>query len=239
MKTGICVFDLHYPNHDKILFDNILKVAKDIKSDIFLFGGDNMDMLPVNPHIAKKNGIRPIEFKRLKGEYDSFQTEILNRINVENKIWLYGNHEDWIEQGIDTDPQRLEGMIEVEHNLDLSEWVKIPVNKYYKIGKLYFTHGQYTNDAVAKKTVTAYEKSVIFGHSHGFQVYTKNSPVDQEPHAAYQCPCACLKNPDYQRNRPSNWVNGFGVFYIANNGYFNFYPAISIKGKFIFNGKQY
>jgi hypothetical protein len=33
IKTGVCVFDLHYPNHNKALWENIINVISDLKPD--------------------------------------------------------------------------------------------------------------------------------------------------------------------------------------------------------------
>ena len=40
IKTGICVFDIHHPEHDTKLWENILKVVKEVNPDYFVFGGD-------------------------------------------------------------------------------------------------------------------------------------------------------------------------------------------------------
>ena len=69
MQKGIAVFDLHYPHQNKVLWDNLLKFAKDFKPDVFVFGGDNLNMDAVDHWKMEKGQKRPLEGRRLKKEY--------------------------------------------------------------------------------------------------------------------------------------------------------------------------
>jgi hypothetical protein len=241
IQTGICVYDLHYPYHNKELWQNILKVAKELKPDFFIFGGDNLDMEAVNHWELDKGNKRAMEGKRLRKSYDTFQSEILDSLKLPSycrKIFMYGNHEEWIEKYIDKCPE-LEGFAEIERNLDLKEWEIIPYHHTVKVGKIHFHHGEYTSKHHACKMVDVYERNIISFHLHTFQVHTKVTPIDGDAHSAYSMPCACKLNPGYMKDKPSAWVSGFGVFYLQPNGNFNIYPVISSKGHFVFNGKYY
>lgn len=243
IKTGICVFDCHFPNHNKKLWENIVQVIKDIKPDYFVFGGDNLDMDAVNHWEIEKGNKRGMEGKRLRKAYDDYNSEILDQINQSlpdycRKIWMKGNHCNFLERYIDKIPE-LEGFAEIERNLHLKDWEIYEYRQTVKIGKIYFHHGEYTSKYHASKMVDVFEKNIIFGHCHTFQSHTKVTPVDGEAHTAISMPCACDMNPMYMKNKPSAWVNGFGVFYIMPNGNFNIYPVISSKDHFIFNGKYY
>jgi hypothetical protein len=241
IQTGICVYDLHYPYHNKELWQNILKVAKELKPDFFIFGGDNLDMDAVNHWELDKGNKRAMEGKRLRKSYDTFQSEILDSLKLPSycrKIFMYGNHEEWIEKYIDKCPE-LEGFAEIERNLDLKEWEIIPYHHTVKVGKIHFHHGEYTGLHHANKMVNIYERNVVYGHLHSFQLHTKVTPIDGDAHTALCMPCACDINPGYMKDKPSAWVSGFGVFYLQPNGNFNIYPVISSKGHFVFNGKYY
>jgi hypothetical protein len=241
IKTGICVFDIHHPNHDKGLWENIVKVVKELKPDYFVFGGDNMDMVSVSHWLHDKGDRRHLEGKRLKSEYDTFQTEILDRLNLPKhcrKIFLLGNHESWLEKYIDKCPE-LEGFAEIDKCLKLKDWEIYKYHQIAKIGKIYFTHGDYTTKYTASKTLEVFGRNIVVGHGHTFEVHTKITPIDCEAHTCIEMPCACDKNPEYMRDKPSAWVNGFGVFYFHPNGNFNIYPIISSKGHFVFEGRYY
>ena len=243
IKTGICVYDIHHPYQDKKLWENILKVCEKIKPDYFIFGGDNMDMDAVNHWELDKGNKRGMEGKRLRKSYDTFQTEILDRIEFVlpefcRKVYMFGNHESWIEQYIDKLPE-LEGFAEIERNLNLKEWEVIPYRQTVKVGKIYFHHGEYTGKHHASKMVDTFERNIVYGHLHSSQSYTKVTPIDGDAHSATCMPCACDLNPLYMKDKPSAWVNGFGIFYIHLDNNFNIYPVISSKGHFVFNGEYY
>lgn len=236
VKKGICVFDLHYPHHHKKLWDNILSVIDDFEPDVFLFGGDNMNFDSVD-HWKQESGLkRPMENKRLKKEYTGFQSDILDDLEKRlpkkaDRIFMRGNHENWVERYIDKFPE-VEGLLEIENNIKIDKWADIPYGNVHKEGKLHFHHGEYLSKYSAAKTVDVYNRSIVYGHGHTCQLYTKIAPIDCESHMAVQIPCACKMNPDFMKNRPNTWLNGFGIFYIWPNGNFNLYPVIAPSGKF-------
>lgn len=240
---GLGIWDLHHALHDKKLFLNILKVIEDLKPNVFILGGDNMNMTAVNHWLHEEGRIRELEGKRVKADYESFNKDILIPLKKVlprgcRKIWLNGNHEDWITLAIDQNPQG-EGYWEIEKNLDLDDWEFYKYGKFARVGKIYIIHGQYTNQYHSKKTVDIFEKNILYGHNHTLQIHTKITPVGNEAHSGISVPCACDANPDYMRNKPSAWVNGFVVFYIMPDGNFNIYPIVATKGHFVFNGKFY
>lgn len=243
LKTGICVGDLHFPYHNKTLWENLLKLAHTLKVDYFLFGGDNMDMEAVNHWELEKGNKRGMEGKRLRKSYDGFQSEIMDEVEKVlpdycRKIFMFGNHEEWIEKYIDKCPE-LEGFAEIERNVNLMNWEVIPYQQTTKIGKLYFHHGIYTSKYHSSKMVDVYERNIISFHLHTFQSFTKITPVDCSAHMAMSMPCACDLNPQYMKDKPSAWVNGFGIFYVQENGNFNIFPVIATKGHFVWEGTYY
>jgi len=245
-KVGLAYYDAHHPHHNKQLWANFLKLVRRTKPDVFIFGGDNMNMDAVDHWMHEQKKLRKMEGKRVLAEYKGFESEMLTPLERAlpkdcRKIWLDGNHEAWMELAIDKNSNG-EGYWEIENNLHLKErgWETYKYGQYAKVGKMLFIHGQYTNQGHAKKTVTVYEKNVVYGHDHTLQVFTKITPVDNEPHTGMSVPCGCDMNPSFMRNRPSGWVNGFLVFYFTKK-IFSLFPVVSIfDGKFIApNGKRY
>lgn len=236
VRRGLALYDLHYPTHHKGMWANFLKFVEDFQPDFFVFGGDNLDLEVISHWVGNKR--RRIEGKRLVNDYKGFNTNILKPLMEVlpedcEKVFLYGNHEDWVGQYIDEHPE-VEGFLEIANNLNLDGWFTEDYGNTYQIGKLHFMHGEYINIHNAHKTVQVYGRNMVYGHGHTYQAHTMTAPLDAESHTAIQLPCACNLNPHYRLNKPNAWVNGFGTFYLYPSGNFNLFPVIAQKdGSFI------
>lgn len=244
MKKVVILPDIHYPEHSKKSIKLVLKLIKDLKPDEIIYQGDNLDMGAISHWNKDKK--RKVELKRLQKDYNGFIKDVLTPIErAAGKntkfVWLDGNHSFWAEQYLDKNPE-LEGMIEPRVCLALKErgYKYIPFNQIYKLGKLNIIHGYYTNKYHTAKTLDAFGESVCYGHVHSPQMTTRMKTIDSnEFHAAYSLPCLCELSPDYMKNRPTAWVNGFGVVYVMPDGMFNLYTIIISNNSFVFNNKIY
>jgi hypothetical protein len=242
VRMGVAYFDMHHRKHDRRLWRNFLRFVQDSDPDIFVFGGDNMDMEVMSHWVGNKRQV--VEGKRLKKDYAAFNAEVLDpldeilRDDVE-RVFHLGNHEDWVRQYIQEHPE-MEGMIEIEEHLHLDGWQILQYGEVSKFGHLHCTHGTYVNLHNAYKTAQVYGRSIMYGHGHTLQTHTLVTPLDSMPYAATQIPCACELNPSYRLNQPNAWTTGFAVFYVQPDGRFNLYPVVVIDGKFVApNGVTY
>ena len=151
---------------------------------------------------------------------------------------MIGNHEYWIERLIDDNPQ-LEGLVEIENNLNLKDYELIPFNEVLTIGEVNFIHGFYTNKYFAEKNVRIYGKNIFCGHLHSNQVFTSVSPIDTLPKSGVGIGCLCNANPQYMYNKPNAWVHQFMFWYEFPDGSFTYYTPIIINGKCVINNKVY
>jgi hypothetical protein len=246
--------DIHYPHHDEAAMNAVYKFTKWFKPHAINLTGDAMNMDSVNHWKSERGSKKYFEGKRLLKEYEMFDRDILSKIekivpkNCE-KTYMGGNHEDWINTLIDKIPQ-LEGLVEpdVALNLKEREWEWIPwinwtdsskcIRGIKKYGKVLVIHGQYTNECHSKKTALTFSKSVIYCHTHDLQSYTKVFADDGRGfHTAQSIGCLCNISPDYMRGGMNRWVNAFGVLYVREDGMYNLYVPVIIKGKFCFDGK--
>jgi len=243
MKTGIAVGDIHYPYENKKAIKILFDIAKDVDPDYFIGIGDFLDMNMIS--VYSNNKPRRIENQTLHKDYEGFQKNILDPLeNILKpdckKVFIYGNHEDRINNYLDYYPT-VRGVIEPENNLELSDWKIIPYRQHYKLGNTIFTHGIYHNQFHAKKHLDTYGCNIIYGHLHTHQVYTRQTPVDNDPITSMSLPCMCNLNPHYAKDLPNKWENGFLVFY--KDGKYQYNNVISIKGKSqpktYFNGVLY
>lgn len=231
---GIAVFDLHHPQHDKKLWANILKYVADTDPDIFVFGGDNMDMLTVSHWVGNKRLI--VEGRRIKRDYADFNADILDPLDAVlredvQRVFHLGNHEEWLNMYVEEHPE-MQGMIELEDHLHLNGWKVYQYGEVSKYGHLYCTHGTYINIHNAYKTAQVYGRSMMYGHVHTLQCHTLTTPLDALPYAATSIPCGCDLNPSYRKNQPNAWTSGLAAFYVRPDGQYNLFPIVAIDGIF-------
>jgi len=238
VSKGIAVFDYHYPLYDKASHKVVLKAIEMIKPDFFVFGGDQMDFGCISHW--NKGKYKLLENARLKQDYEGFQRNILNPINLIlpkkcTKYFMIGNHEYWVERLVEDNPQ-MEGLIEIENNLNLSDYKTIPFNDVLKIGEMSFIHGIYVNKYHAEKHARIYQKMLFYGHLHTNQVYTSIAPTTSLPKQAVGVGCLCNINPEYMRNKPNDWLHQFLIWYMFDDGTFVYQTPIIMHGKTVING---
>ena len=246
MKTALILPDIHYPYHDKKCLSIVTQIAKDIQPDIGVYLGDNFNADGISKYTHKKmeTGIYETA-KEIQGFYDKIHAPL--SVLVPDWLWCGGNHDvqriddllgklsaKGVEQGLIDHYTDMLNLNKHFPDIDICKW-----NEAHKIGKLYFTHGTYHNDAHAKKHALTYGGSVVYGHLHTFQSYTSISLGTGQQHKATSIGCLCNLNPSYLKNRPTGWIHGFAVAYIQDNGNYNLYPIEIVSGKCVFNGKLY
>ncbi|MGA7401141.1 MAG: hypothetical protein WBW38_14035 [Candidatus Sulfotelmatobacter sp.] len=247
----IVAHDLHFPQYDRPTFLSMLALMRDIRPSGFIFGGDQFD----NGEISHHNKQKHIYHERgsYKKNIERFDAEILRPIESimgdGEKVWIIGNHDDWERQLIEENPE-FEGWMERPAALRLEErgWEIVPLGHAKRLGQLNVIHGEILtgigNQGCAfpsRKAVDLYGSNVLAGHTHSPQTFTKVSPVEQKKkHCGWINPILGATNPEYLRNRPTAWLNGFSVVEIYNaSGFFNCYPIIVINGRFAYGGKVY
>lgn len=253
MTKFIFACDSHYgyervnghkkPLHDIKAIDAMLSFAQDFKPDEFILGGDILDCGIISHHNHGKSG--QTEGLKLLADAQEARAAILTPIEAlkpKKLIFITGNHEAWLSQFTDQFPT-LEGIIDLKSLLKLNKWDVIPQGGQYDLGKLTFLHGDTISggEHVAKAAVTNYERSVRFGHYHGYSLYTKTAPSEYKyGKTGMSVGCLCHKTPEYGKGKPNKWSQGLLFGYVDDKGFYNDYHITIIDGKFIApNGKLY
>lgn len=250
-KLWVLAYDLHWPKAHMPTVNALLDFLQHNQIAGFIFGGDQLDFECISHHTKGK----PLYRVRAGYQRDinSFDERILTPVEATlaketEKIYIIGNHERFEWDFIEEHPE-LEGALDHVANLNLQErgWKVIPLGGRYKLGKLNVIHGEVLsglgNQApiyTSRKAVSVYAGNVVAGHTHAPQMFTQVSPADHtQKWQGHILPILGNTNPSYLRNRPTAWVNGFGIVEVFGNGQFNIYQVVVIKGKFSFGGKIY
>lgn len=234
------------PLHDEKAINAMLKFATDFKPDVVIAGGDHLDCGPVSHWL--KNSKRASAGLDLGYDIEVYRKLFLDVVNKEiapkKKVWMVGNHEDWINDAIEVNPG-LESVLNLNNLLGLKadKWDFKNQGEHYNIGPhLYFIHGDTLPGVkgLAAGAVERYGKSIVFGHFHTYQTFVKHSMLSSElPIMGVATPSLCKKNPNYLEGRPNQWVSGFTYGYVDKNGQFTLYTPIIIKGQCVIEGKKY
>ena len=238
MQRILSLFDSHVPH--QIELGPVFEFAKDFKPTTIVLGGDIHEWGAVSSWVC--NQARHLDGGTIKEAYGQMEEKVLAPLKqaapAAKRIFLTGNHEDWLRKASEADPN-LRGFVELGRNVE--GWRILPFNVPYRASKnLVYIHGSYQNEYHAKKTALAYHCSVIYGHMHEIQSHTLVSPVDDTCfYKAQSVGCLCTLNPQWKKNMPNAWVNGFNFCYVNDDGTFQDFNVVIVKGKFWAEGRQY
>lgn len=237
IKRVVILPDVHLDTTVPKAYRAVKNFLVEDKPDMIIILGDFMDVSALSAWDMDKRKL--MEGRRYNKEVEIANQELdFLQENCNEIVYLFGNHETRVERYIEKFPE-MEGILEVDKVLNLEKrgikW--IDYNKLYRLGKLYLTHGMYTNKYHANKHLTSIGGNVVYGHTHKCQSEMMSMHL-QQPIMAWGLGCLCSKSPDYLRGKPSNWINGFAyVYFHPKNGEFNLYPINIIGNKFIWKGK--
>jgi predicted phosphodiesterase len=239
-KRIVALFDLHVPY--QIELGPVWEFIGDFKPHNVILGGDAHDFTSVSEWISDQS--RALVGGTIIQNFVELNKLVflpLHSCAPKAKIiYLIGNHEDWLRQAIERNPNG-KGFWELKRNLPNSLQI-VPVNEAYHVNQnLCYLHGLYTTKYHAFQTVHAVHKTVLYGHTHDIQRYTDISPVDVSKfYTGASCGCLCTLNPHYMKNKPNRWVNGFNYCYLDDKTEeFNETQVYIVRNKFFALGRRY
>jgi hypothetical protein len=219
----VAIFDPHFPYEDRHSYNAVLNYIDDTKPDVFVFGGDGVDL----DVISNKSAARHVVGKRLLKDFN----------------YAKASHDERSERYIDDHPE-LEGMIEVHNALDLANtgWTWVPcwrTSELLTIGKANLLHGNYVGVAHARKMVDNYGVNVFYGHTHDRMLYSKVLMGDNSTIMAQSCGFLGRYDVPYMRGNPTNWQQAFLDLWVEPNGHFYHSVVPIFNHRFVVNGKLY
>jgi hypothetical protein len=243
-RLYVAIFDAHCPKIHIPTRDACLDFMSRNKIDGIVLGGDQNDNEEISHHNKGKTSIEA--GGSVTENYILCDQQLLTpleRVSPRaDKTWMDGNHCDWAYQYLEEHPQ-MRGAIEPDKALRLKErgWRYLRCGSIFRVGKLNFIHGETLNGKYhAQTAVDRYCSNVVYGHFHTIQSAIKVLPHDANQRwAAWSMPAMCQLNPTYLRNKPTCWVNGFGIIEFFEGGHFNVSQIVVDKGRFSYGGRVY
>ena len=241
---------VHAPFQNKAMIDSVFKfIDSEIKIAGIILNGDIID----NHSLSRYNrGKVTIPGINLQWEYDQAnkfmdQVDSLLRSSGEvnpQKHYLFGNHERTYFKAISEFDASKYG----EALKSPSEALKLD-QRGYRVQSVYeeaylmlghnleVNHGEFYNVHCAKKTIDVYKHSVLFNHTHRFQIYSEGKTVGWNMGWAGD-----VNSPAFNyasRSMKNSWVNACAL--VTLDAYSDHYvqPLIFKNDKLIVNNKIY
>lgn len=265
----VALFDLHVgydvwetangferrPAHDPGMIKLAKSFIKEFEPNVLIFGGDQSHGASIS-HWNKDKAIHHIE-NNYTNDLDELRDKALVPL-VEScpsnarAIWIEGNHDAWINDFKRKYPQ-MHKLIDPHAYLGVSGpngkrngWEFVEQGGYYKLGKLFFLHGDKIcaskNGSVLHTKTAVYEwnRSLRYGHFHTYQCSSKASPNDErDRHTAISVPCMAARAASYLSGSPNSCIQGFLYGYVSKTGNFSDYVVVVANKSVVIEGKVY
>lgn len=238
IKKVVFISDLHVPEHDVEAWNNTLDFLDDYQPDILILGGDIGEFESVSSHGGV---LEPPMLEQDVADLHMILVDLLDRYQQTKFVYLFGNHENRIKRTVTKLLPQAASTLKLSNLLGLEElgieWHDEGI--VYSVGNLNFVHGLWTSVHHAKKHLEAFNRNIMYGHTHRFNCFLKGLP-EGEYMAGYGAPTLRDLDAGYLKHYPSGWTQGFIVAEVdEESDISNVYPVIMHKKKFIFNGKVY
>jgi hypothetical protein len=219
--------DVHVPFHDPAAIDILYQITDIMQPNVLVCHGDVTDFWQLSDHRPPfERNLRPYEIN-LQETIDLAarhlaQMEGLAQPDAQ-KIYLHGNHEDRFERLLlriqtDTRLRHLLFIPKIAEVLDLNyllglqeqEWETyhyIVGNKPVLNDRLLCIHGNKSTIWSSRTLLGDYGKSLIYGHTHRIQNFTKRDLASTE--SAWNIGCLCSLDPHWLPQ--TDWAHGFAV----------------------------
>jgi predicted phosphodiesterase len=248
-KLYFITSDQHVPYQDENAHRAIAELAQVLRPQGWVFNGDFLDLLEISRHSA--GSLAKLEGRRICTTFNEGNRILDLLITAAGKQctdlhFIDGNHEDRINRWLSTADN---GIFSGDESISIARRLKfdsrgIQYHEGYpeagvRLGKLWVTHGRFTNKYHANKMLDYYRHSVLYGHTHAPQM--DHAPALRGQQVAIGT--GHLGDPDSPAMsyapRPNRWVSGFALVYVYPDGSFNAQPINLWRGQFVYAGITY
>lgn len=218
--------DTHAPYHDARAWALITEqVLEEIEFDGVCVLGDFYDCYAISDY--RKD---PRRERSLKSELVAARRvrKPLDEYPFKRRIFVKGNHEWRLERYLEERAPALYEEVMERDLLGLAGWEVIEYMNDAQIGKLNVTHDiGYAGVTSTRKTMLDYQDNVVIGHNHILQYHVEGNAKGVNHVGASFGWLGDTKKVDYkhQMKARKEWVLGFGIGALRNNGYMYLKPV--------------
>jgi predicted phosphodiesterase len=248
-RLYVVLSDVHIPYHDEDALEAVCGLMKDLSPHGLVLNGDFLDLLELSRHSA--GSVAKLEGRRVSTTFSEAR-RILNMLQeaagagcIDNHF-IDGNHEDrvgrWLSAG-DNGVFADDLSVDITSRLDLKDRGFKHHAGYpdagVSLGKLWVTHGRFTNKYHAAKMLDYYRHSVMYGHTHVPQTHCASALHGQQ--VAYGTGYLADERSEAMSYapKPNAWVKGFALVYVWPDESFNAQVLNFWRGQFAYGGKVY
>lgn len=227
--------DVHIPYHDPRAIEMVLRHAEEENVNAIVILGDLIDFYKVSV-FRKKPGKKDVNEELIIAR--AFLLDLRKRFPGAKIHYLFGNHEERIENYILSNAPELHGILEniIPEKLKLSELEIEYHDRPFKIGHLWYLHGhekgrggnpEYITNVIWKYV----HDNFICGHFHREQ----SKVFSHITRKRFQGACiGWLGDPQYiEYQKIKTDIQGFAIVENDSSGYFKIYTKKIIEGRII------
>lgn len=240
LRRVLILPDAHTPYHDRRALEGLVlgQVLPAFTWDTICILGDWWDNYSISSHL--KTPTRENSWMR-ESECGKSLLRQIAKYPCRRRILIKGNHERWLEKILSDKVPALyeEIMAKTGHP---KEWEVIEYMESTTIGKLHVTHDvghSGLNSAV--QSLHACGDNIVIGHNHNMTYVVRGDARGNSHVGASFGWLGDYRKIDYRHRMRArrDWVLGFGVGYLRDNGVVHLQPVPIIKYSCVVEGKLF
>ena len=241
IERAIVTPDKHFPIHDKKAISVVCQAIELVKPDTYIDLGDTGEWEHFSSHYWKGRSAKPMEdlIPLLDKDVSDVNAGMdiidksLDKVNCKERHFVQGNHEVWLDKFVVRYPYLKEYTTYNALRLKERGYKYHPYNrkKLLKKGKLNFTHGKYVPKYHAFKHLDMYGESIMYGHTHDLQRFTKTTAGGTISAWSLGCLKDIEADEDWLSGRLTNWNHAFAIIDWFKGGNYKVEVVEIIKGQ--------
>jgi predicted phosphodiesterase len=245
MKKLMFLSDTHYPYHSAPAMSLFFKVARSVRPDIIIHGGDHWDFWSISRFAKRKAHLRLSLLEEMKLGLESLSQLAKSTRELH---FIAGNHDDRLERDLASRNPQYQEVLE-HFRLDLPGLVAqagcasyTPYLDGLQLGKIFYTHdidrmGEYAVHQSAKDA----HCNILLGHNHIMDYTIGGNALGESKLAASFGWMGDVAQIDYRARLKARrqWSLGFGVGYMLDDGITFWQPVPIVKNMCVVEGRLF